>query len=261
MSPSVRLAEDVAPPGLGLLFSEGRALLELGWFFQSLPVLRRAPRGDGHPVMVLPGFTASDVSTSLLRGYLRSQGYKVRGWGLGRNLGFTPHLEAKMLRRLQSFHWTEDEKVSLVGWSLGGIFARELARSHPQMVRQVISLGSPFAASPRATNVWRVYERVTGQPIDQIDRDLVRRMRTAPPVPSTAIYSTGDGIASWRACMEPPGERTDNVRVSGSHCGLGVNPMALWVVADRLAQPEGEWRKFNLEGLAGVVFPEPRSAR
>jgi pimeloyl-ACP methyl ester carboxylesterase len=255
VSQPAHLADDVAPPSLGLLFGEGRALLEVGWFFQALPVLRRAPRGDGHPVMVLPGFTASDASTGLLRWYLRAQGYDVRGWGLGRNLGFSSQVETRMIRRLQSFHWSEGRSVSLVGWSLGGIFARELARTHPDMVRQVITLGSPFAASPRATNVWRVYERVAGHRIEDLDPDLLRRMRQPPPVPSTAVYSVGDGVASWRACREPAGELTDNVRVAGSHLGLGINPMALWVIADRLAQPEGEWRKFEPSGLARVVFP------
>ena len=255
MSQPAHVADDVPPPGLGLLFSEGRALFELGWFLQALPLLRRAPRGDGHPVMVLPGFTASDVSTGLLRSYLRAQGYQVRGWGLGRNLGFSQHLEARMARRLQSFHWTEGRQVSLIGWSLGGIFARELARAHPEMVRQVISLGAPFAASPRSTNVWRVYERVTRQPIDEIDRELLERMRTPPPVPSTAIYSESDGIASWRACVEAPGERTDNVRIPGSHCGLGVNPLAAWVIADRLAQPADAWRHFEPSGLERFAFP------
>jgi pimeloyl-ACP methyl ester carboxylesterase len=160
-----------------------------------------------------------------------------------------------MIRRLQGFHWSEGRKVSLVGWSLGGIFARELARAHPEMVRQVVSMGSPFGASPRATNVWRVYERVSGQPIDQIDPNLLRRMREPPPVPSTAIYSESDGIASWRACMEPDGALTDNVRVASSHCGLGVNPLAAWVIADRLAQPEGAWRKFEPTALERLVFP------
>lgn len=254
-APSPVLQADLRPPSLALLLSEGRALGEISLFYQALPLLLTVPRGDGHPVVVLPGFTASDLSTTLLRGYLRNRGYQVGGWTLGRNRGFSEQLEIRMLRRLQTVHWRTGRKVSLVGWSLGGVFARELARDQPEMVRQVISLGSPFAASPRSTNVWRLYERVSGQPIDEIDAELLARMKQPPPVPSTAIYSHGDGVAAWQGCMEPDGELTDNVRVPGSHCGLGHNPWAVYVIADRLAQPEGEWRPFDREGLRRLAFP------
>jgi pimeloyl-ACP methyl ester carboxylesterase len=247
--------DGVAPPPWALFLSEGRALYELGLFYQALPVLLTAPRGDGHPVMVLPGFTASDLSTTLLRTFLRRRGHDARGWALGRNLGFSSQLELRMARRLQNLYWRTGRKVSLVGWSLGGIFARELARLHPEMVRQVITLGSPFAASPRSTNVWRLYERVTGESVDDLDPALLRRMRLPPPVPSTAIYSRSDGIASWRACLEPEAPHTDNVRVPGSHCGLGHNPWAVYVIADRLAQSEETWRPFERRWLRRVVFP------
>jgi pimeloyl-ACP methyl ester carboxylesterase len=253
---------EVAPPPWPLLLGEGRALYEVGLFYQALPALLAAERGDGHTVLVLPGFTASDLSTSLLRSYLRRQGYDARGWTLGRNLGFSTQLETRMARRLQSLHWRSGRKVSLVGWSLGGIFARELARLHPEMVRQVITLGSPFAASPRATNVWRLYERIAGQRVEDIDPELLRRMRRAPPVPSTAVYSRSDGIASWRACLEPEAPHTDNVRVPGSHCGLGHNPWAVFVIADRLAQQEGGWQPFDRRGMRRLVFPaHARAAR
>lgn len=247
--------DGVAPPPWALFLGEGRALYEAGLFYQALPVLLTTPRGDGHPVMVLPGFTASDLSTTLLRAFLRRRGYDARGWTLGRNLGFSTQLELRMARRLQNLCWRTGRKVSLVGWSLGGIFARELARRHPEMVRQVITLGSPFAASPRSTNVWRLYERITGQSVDDLDPELLQRMRLAPPVPSTAIYSRSDGIASWRACIEPEAPHTDNVRVPGSHCGLGHNPWAVYVIADRLAQPDGAWRPFERNGLRRVAFP------
>lgn len=250
--------EPVTPPSWPLLLGEGRAFYELGLFYQALPALLAAPRGDGHTVMVLPGFTASDLSTSLLRWYLRRQGYDARGWTLGRNLGFSTQLELRMARRLQNLHWRSGRKVSMVGWSLGGIFARELARLHPEMVRQVVTLGSPFAASPRATNVWRLYERVSGQRVEDIDPELLRRMREHPPVPSTAVYSRSDGVASWRACLEPEASHTDNVRVPGSHCGLGHNPWAVYVIADRLAQCEDEWRPFARKGLRRVMFPPHR---
>lgn len=251
----VSQAPRMRPPSLGLFAIEGRALLEVGLFLQALPVLRQAPKGDGHPVMVFPGFTASDLSTQLLRAFLRDRGYVVRGWSLGRNRGFSYQTEMKMVRRLQMLHWKHERKVSLVGWSLGGIFARELARQHPDMVRLVISLGSPFSGPPQATNVWRLYEMVSGEKIESIDRRLMERMRLVPPVPSTAIFSRTDGVTSWQACLEPEAEHTENVEIPGSHCGLGHNPWAAWVIADRLAQPEGAWRPFD-PGRAAWLFPK-----
>ncbi len=220
-----------------------------------------APRGDGHPVLVLPGFSASDVSTAPLRSFLRRQGYASFGWAQGRNRGPRPGVELAMLRRLEHLYWRTGRKVSLVGWSLGGIYARELARQRPEMVRLVVTLGSPFA-SARSTNVDRLFEAVSGLSIDELDADFLRRMREAPPVPSTAIYSTSDGIAHWEACVDAHEDATtENVRVPGSHCGLGHNPLAVYVIADRLAQPEGRWRRFDLSGWRCLVFPPAGDAQ
>jgi hypothetical protein len=125
------------------------------------------------------------------------------------------------------------------------------------MVRLVVTLGSPFA-SARSTNVDRLFEAVSGLSIDDLDADFLRRMRDAPPVPSTAIYSTSDGIAHWEACVDTAEDhQTENVRVPGSHCGLGHNPLAVYVIADRLAQPEGSWRRFERTGWRSMVFPPP----
>jgi hypothetical protein len=125
------------------------------------------------------------------------------------------------------------------------------------MVRLVITLGSPFSGA-RATNVDRLFEAVSGLSIDELDADFLRRMREPPPVPSTAVYSTSDGVAHWEACIDvPEGPTTENVRVPGSHCGLGHNPLAVHVIADRLAQPEGRWRRFDRGGWRSLVFPPP----
>jgi pimeloyl-ACP methyl ester carboxylesterase len=162
-----------------------------------------------------------------------------------------------MVRRLEHLYWRSGRKVSLVGWSLGGIYARELARQRPEMVRLVVTLGSPFA-SARSTNVDRLFETVSGLSIDELDIDFLRRMREAPPVPSTAVYSTTDGIAHWEACVDDHEDATtENVRVPGSHCGLGHNPLAVYVIADRLAQPEDRWKRFDLGGWRWLVYPPP----
>jgi hypothetical protein len=250
-------AQAIHPPSRTLLLLEGRALWELGAFAASLPILSQAPRGDGHPVLVLPGLIASDLSTRPLRGFLGGQGYKAHGWGLGRNLGPRPGVQSLMLARLRELHRRYDRKVSLVGWSLGGVFARELAKQVPEAVRMVITLGSPFAGHPKATNAWRVFEMVSGESVDDKDSAFVEALRQPPPVPTTAIYSRSDGICAWQTCREQPGPQAESIEVTGSHCGLGHNPAAVYAVAERLAQPEGTWQPFERSGWRAFVYPDP----
>ncbi len=144
------VAEALRPPSKTLLFLEGRALHELGAFMLLRPWLAAAPRGDGHPVLVLPGLLASDLSTRPLRSFLNAQGYAAHGWKQGRNLGLRAGIEDGMLERVEELHERYGHrKISVVGWSLGGIYARQLAKRAPEKVRSVISLGSPFAGSPQ----------------------------------------------------------------------------------------------------------------
>ena len=151
-------AQTLSPPSRTLMFLEGRAISELGAFLGALPLLSLAPRGDGHPVLVLPGLVASDTSTRPLRSFLKSRGYAVSGWRQGRNLGLRHGVQDAMVDLVQELNDTHGRKVSLVGWSLGGLYARQLAKMMPERVRGVITLGSPFASGPKATNAWRVYE-------------------------------------------------------------------------------------------------------
>ena len=249
--------EAMRPPSRTLLFLEGRALWELGAFVGSLPLLHAAPRGDGHPVLVLPGLIASDVSTRPLRGFLKGRGYAAHGWGLGRNLGPREGVEDGMRNLLLELHQLHGRKVSLIGWSLGGVFARELAKQEPHAVRQVITLGSPFAGDPRATNAWRVFEWASGQKVPERGSGRIDRLREPPPVPTTAIYSRDDGICAWQACREVAGPMTDNIEIVGSHCGLGHNPAAVYAIAERLAQPEDGWKPFAREGWKRAVYLDP----
>ena len=247
------------PPSPLLALTElPRALVELGSLPWAAPLLRSAPKGDGHPVLVLPGFTASDKSTAILRRYLDSLGYDTYAWELGRNLGprAIGREGEKLIERLAAIHALTGKKVSLVGWSLGGVMARMVSRKAPDAVRQVISLGSPFTGSPRSTNVWRAYELLTGQRIDDTHtKTQLRESATPPPVPSTAIWSREDGIVAWQNCVEPFDTNSDNIEVHGSHCGLGVNPAVLYAVADRLALPEDAWAPFNRAGLRALFYP------
>ena len=247
-----------APSALLALAELHRAAVELGTLPLAAPILQLAPRGDGHPVLVMPGFTASDVSTGILRRYLGSLGYDTYAWELGRNLGprAIGREGEKLVERLRTIHKQTGKKVSLVGWSLGGVMARQLSRRAPDAVRQVISLGSPFTGDPRATTVWRLYEYLSGQKLTDADAQRqLKESRKAPPVPSTAIYSKSDGVVAWQNCIEPASATTDNIEVYGSHCGLGVNPAVLYAVADRLAQREDEWAPFERGGWRAAFYP------
>jgi pimeloyl-ACP methyl ester carboxylesterase len=247
--------DPTAPPSRELLLLELRALWELSAFFATYPMLRLAPRGDGHSVLVIPGLAAGDTSTRPLRRFLKDQGWAAHGWALGANHGPRPGVEAKMQERLASLFRASKRKVSLIGWSLGGIFAREIARRAPEQVRSVITLGSPFAGAPRASNAWRLYERVSERRVD--DHPWREHMKTPPPVPATAIFSRSDGIVAWQGCLERESPCAENIEVEGSHCGLGHNPVALYAIADRLAQAEGRWQPFDRGGLRRFVYPDP----
>lgn len=236
------------PPQVYLLL-ETRTLLELGMYFFTIPVLQNLttfPKGDGHPILVLPGFMASDISTIVLRNFLQGLGYRVYPWKLGRNLAHYEELETLMAERVLYLKKKHNRNVSIIGWSLGGVYARELAKALPNDVRQVITLGSPFGGINQNNNIEWVVEWITGRKVQEIDNELVEKILKTPPVPTTAIFTRTDGIVSWQACIEKEeGPITENLEVLGSHCGLGHNPMVLMYIAERLAQKEGEWVPFK----------------
>lgn len=231
-----------------------RAIGELAALATSRGALPFAPRGDGHGVLVLPGFMTSDPSTWPLRDVLRRLGHHVRPWGLGRNLGPTSVITRGIVRRLQGLHEETGGRVTLVGMSLGGVLARDVARTHPDLVRQVITLGSPFALSAdtthrNATHAAPLYRAL--QPWhERREAGRPRDPAAVLEVPSTAIYTRTDGIVPWAACIQPRGPRSESVEVWGSHVGLAHNPFSLAVVADRLALPEEAWEPFHWDRLA-----------
>ena len=196
-------AQTMHPPSRTLMFLEGRAISELGAFIGALPLLSLAPRGDGHPVLVLPGLVASDTSTRPLRSFLKGRGYAVSGWRQGRNLGLRDGVQHAMVDLVRELSDTNQRKISLVGWSLGGLYARHLAKMMPDRVRSVITLGSPFASGPKATNAWRVYEMASGRRAEE-DHRFGGSMSDTPPVPTTAIFSRTDGICAWQAVWKRP---------------------------------------------------------
>jgi len=238
--------EPIEPPSKFLLATEGgRALFELGLFFLSRPRLKKTATVDGHPVMVLPGYLASSLSTIPLRNFLTDIGYHAYDWGIGRNYGKQEYLE-NLSARLKELYTEHQQKVTLIGWSLGGVFSREVARAHPDLVRQVITLGSPFGGITEVNNVTWLYERLSGREVKELDEELVKEILQPPPVPTTAIYSKFDGVVQWQHCMEATeGPHTQNIEVLGSHFGLGHNPLVLEVITDRLSQPVDKWQKYT----------------
>lgn len=249
-------APEIEAPSRLLQLLELRASWELAALFAALPWLQLTPRGDGHPVLVLPGLIASDGSTRPLREFLTQRGYEVHGWGLGRNYGPRPGVEEAMLARIETLHRRSGRKVSLVGQSLGGAYARLLAARRPDAVRGVITLGSPVTGHPRSSNAWRVYEFTSGK--SSVDVQRWREVTGAPKVPTTSIYSRTDGVVAWRSSIDPSGlPHTENIEVVSSHIGMAVHPLVLYAVADRLAQPEGTWQRFERRGWRAAVYPTP----
>ena len=250
--------DPVAPraPGLLKMLLEARAPFELGASLMAAPWLLSAPRGDGHPVLVYPGFLTSDLSTGPLRQLLRALGHDATGWQQGRNLGPRGDTLERALQHLHDLQRTAGRKVSLVGWSLGGLYARELAKRAPEAVRCVVTMGSPFAGSMKANNAWRTYRWLRrGQPASPLAH---ADLQSPPPLPTTSIFSRSDGIVAWQCSVETASVLSESIEVTASHAGLGVNPFVLYALADRLAQPEGNWRPFDRGGVRAAFYPDPQ---
>ena len=254
MTQSYKHRRGRAPSPL-LQLLEYRAWFEAGASLALSPVWRFARKGDGHPVLVLPGLGAGDESTTIMRAFLSSLGYTVEPWGLGVNFGLREGVMDQIRALLSALAETKQCKVSLVGWSLGGIIARELAKEMPDKVRLVVSLGSPFTGHPRDTNAWRLYEWMSGHKLGS--DDLHEPLRTTPPVPTTSIWSRSDGVVSWHCSVERTTRHSENIVVDASHFGIGAHPLVLYAIADRLAQPEGQWQPFHREGLRALLYGDP----
>jgi dienelactone hydrolase len=249
------------PPGLGLLLAEIRGIFEFNASLMLSPFLMGAPRGDGHPVLTLPGFLASDLSMAPMRRYLTELGYDPHAWRMGRNVGGIARVRTALRSRLAEIHQSTGRKVSIVGWSLGGVYARDLALHAPQMVRYVVTLGSPFANDVRATNATRLYEALSGETVGS-DPELLQALAGDLPVPTTSIYSRADGVVNWHTCRLRPSDTSENIEVHlASHVGLGVNPAVLWAVADRLAQAEGQFSQFDQSGPFAIAYAPAEQAQ
>ena len=244
--------DDLRAPNAFLMMLEGRAPFEFAASLAAAPWLRKLPRGDGHPVVVFPGLGATDFTTAALRKFLDRLGYVTHPWGQGFNLGPRVGVLERCKANLRNLFEHHEQPLSLIGWSLGGVYARELAKELPDHARCVITLGTPFTGHPHATNAWRLFEFFSGHSAD--DPHTMERVRQAPPVPTTSIYSRTDGVVAWRCSINEPSPQAENIEVHASHCGMGVNPFALYAIADRLAQPLGQWKRFDSAGARRWFF-------
>ena len=202
------------------------------------------PVGDGHPVVVYPGLGGGAFTTSHLRGFLSDSGFTVHDWDGGINTGPSGVLDdwlGRFEQRVRDLHRAHGRKASLIGWSLGGVYAREIAKRCPDSVRQVITLGTPFASLGEGNRAGTVY-KLLNRDQSHLTPELEARLRECPPVPTTSIFSKSDGIVSWRGCIEKKTVNSESVEVSASHLGMGTHPQVFRIVANRLAQPEGRWR-------------------
>ncbi|MEJ8851202.1 alpha/beta hydrolase [Variovorax rhizosphaerae] len=236
----------IAPSAPLLLGLEYRALAEFGVFMMSQPLQWLLPRGDSHAVIIIPGLVQSGVAVTPLRNALRRLGYDAHTWDQGRNLGFSKAELHSVREQAEELAGSTGKKVSIIGWSLGGIYARELAFEIPDVLRQVITLAAPFSGDATTSNVQWLYDTVTKSRAGEIDDAMAMRIRGQLPVPSTAIYSRTDGFVAWQSCIdEHLCDTNENIEVCSSHSGLGFNAQVLYVIADRLAQPDGRWRKMS----------------
>jgi hypothetical protein len=222
------------PPPLSGLFRETKGLLELPRLMLRFPDLARQPRGQGQPVLLLPGYGAGDGSTLILKIYLRLLGYRVRGWGLGRNSGDVPDLLPRVLKRIGSISHRTHQQVRLIGWSLGGYLAREAARERPELVHRVITLGTPVVGGPKYTVVARRFHR-RGIDMAAIEAEIELRNRISLRTPVTAIYSRADAVVAWEACIDENGGDVEHVEVRTTHVGLGFSPEVYKIIAQRLS--------------------------
>jgi pimeloyl-ACP methyl ester carboxylesterase len=240
---------------------EGRAVLEMAALPYFLPLLQATPRGDGHTVLLVPGFTATDGTMVGLRMFLRSRGYNIVHWGFGQNTGFKLKFSQALEQKVRYLHHRHKQKISLVGWSLGGVYSYFTAHNAPECVRTVISLGSPLHNNGGEVKVpmlvqalYRYFAHPMG-PVAHLANVRAKVLKSPPPMPSSCLYSDTDGVVTPQSArIETTGGEHENIWVPGSHCGLGFNAAVMWILADRLSQPEGDWKPFNPDGLVGSAY-------
>ena len=221
----------LSQPSPWLKLLEPRAALETLCLVPTSPLWATRERGDGRPIMLIPGFMAADGSTWPLRQYLSYLGYDARPWDQGRNRGVPQEDAAKLAARLDDIV-TADAPITLIGWSLGGVIARETARLRPDAVREVITLGTPVEGGPKYTLTADYYAAQPGGDLDAFEQHVHNINRNGITQPLTIIYSTSDGVVGWQAAIDRYNPQARHVRVAGSHFGLATNPR-VWLEIEK----------------------------
>ncbi len=249
-------SEEIKRPSIVLGLTEGiRAMVDFGWYFPYRLWTKNEGGGDGHPVLILPGFMASDFSTIPLRSFIHHLGYSVYGWGEGRNFAHADYIEM-LTQKMERIYEKHQEPITIIGWSLGGVYARQLAKHSPDSVRQVIVMGSPFKGVTKSNNAAWMYELLKKSNVvsSDLDHALWEDIPFPANVPTTAIFTKEDGVVPWELCMEDEDEWHQNIQVRGSHLGLGVNPLVLQIIADRLKYDKGNWGYFEISNKVEELF-------
>ena len=256
-----------APPRISHSLMElGRIFLEAGSGYVLKPLLKAAPAGDGHSVMTLPGFMGADGSMASLRRFLDRQGYCGMPWGQGRNvpeegmndmeqaLQFRRTMEQALAQTLQTEKRRTGRRVSLVGWSLGGLYATGLAHRYPDLVRQVVTLGTPFG-DPRATSIYAAMQRVYKSEVsaEMLDEWVGFTFAGDLQVPITALYSLSDGFVGAGIARLPEHSLMENIAVMASHVGFPFNPLVRFLLAERLGQAQDRWSPYQRISLKPFV--------
>ncbi|WP_029526772.1 alpha/beta fold hydrolase [Polaromonas glacialis] len=247
--PSTASLEICRPPLTLLATEPWRAALEfLSSRFSDVGQRKMVPAGDGHPVIIFPGLATDSSAIAPLRDYCESLGYSTLDWGRGFNTGPKGDLDrwlADLAAHTADLLGGHQGKATLIGWSLGGMYAREVGKLLAPQVRQVITIGTPFNAEADHTNVGWLFRLLSGTSA-AIDPALSQRLRTPPPLPTTSIYSRSDGVVAWETCRHArPARQVQDIEIKGSHIGMGWNPAVLQIVGDRLGQHPANWQPYQ----------------
>jgi len=229
----VHSESDLKPPAGNKVLIESRGILQIPRLMMRTPALLRGPKGSNQPALFLPGLKASDISNLPMRSFLRRQGFQTFGWELGTNHGDVERLMAPVIQRTVDLYERCGEAITLVGWSLGGILAREVARQRPELIAQVITYGTPVVGGPLYTSVNGVYSAVERR---EIAVRLAERNLIPINVPITALYSQRDGIVAWRACIDTFSADIEHIEIESAHIAMGIDPDVWEIVASRLAR-------------------------
>ena len=247
-----------APPMYNVLL-ETRSLVEWSTMFGVYHIIPKYKTGKNKPVLLMPPYLGNDHSTRFVRKYLKSVGFKTYKWELGVNTINSKYLP-KLVERLDEIYEKHQEKVSLVGWSGGGILAKIIANRYPEKVEQLITIGSPvWGVKNMKTPLVRTLEFLRGKSLKERNRKILEELEEIPNVPITCIYTKTDGLVPWKNCLEAETYRSDikNVEVFGSHCGLGANASVLVTVANSLIEnTQGEAPKGVVTKIENLFFPK-----